>query len=533
MSQHILIQKTHDVTHSPEILQALGMDALFSMRGYDMLDYLSCDIDILTRRSQIFRDVLKIPGLLALLRETVGRLSDIHEILKLQGKVSENDRGLYALRRLELYFDIVDSLAVFHAEHREDFTSTELSDLFGDVSEIAAGEEYASLRRNTAPIVASVQNVKSITVGFNIDAALTPYEAGLISINDRYVESGTVIDRILRLDTRQDEGLSLRSLIPLLPARSACTAEEYEALTHSTYAALGKFFKKQVRRIEPEIHQYIKSHLYFLIDLLPDLRFICDLADIQKRFLAAHLPLCVPIFRPAEERCYTAKGLYNPILAMHKADTGDPQATVENDVTFDENGGIFLLTGPNSGGKTVFLKSVGIAQIMAQVGMMVPATGMTVSPVHHLYVEFPRYTTDRKAGGRLEYECAEIQAIFADIDDCSLVLLDEAFSSTSPDEAVALALEVLKAMSLIGVRGIYISHYHLLTKYLQDLNAEDTGGLRFDFLVAEVASGEDRTYRIVRRLPDGQSYAGTIAQRYGISAATLTRKSQSTLQQSN
>ncbi len=523
MNRHILIQKTHDVTLSPEILKALGMDTLFSMRGYDLLDYLTCDTSTLSRRSLIFRDVLKIPGLHELLRESVSRLTDVSEILRLQGKVSEGDRGLYALRQLELYFAVVDALAAFFTEHRNAITSGELSALFEDVAAIAESEEYICLRRNTAPALASVQHVKSITVGFNIDAALTPYEAGLLSINDTYVESGSMIDRILRLDALRSgsDETALHSMVPLLPTRRSCTADEYEALTHATYIALGKVFKKQVRRIEPEIHQYIKSHLYFLMDLLPDLRFICDLSDIQKRILSAGLPLCVPDFRSPDEHRYTAEGLYNPILALHKQETGDRSGTVKNDVTFDEQGGIFLLTGPNSGGKTVFLKSVGIAQIMAQVGMMVPATRMTVSPVRHLYVEFPRYTTDRKAGGRLEYECAEIRAIFSDIDDCSLVLLDEAFSSTSPDEAVALALEVLKAMSLLGVRGIYISHYHLLTQYLSDLNSRGEGRLRFDFLVAEIAPGEARTYHIARRAPDGQSYAGTIAERYGISAERL------------
>ncbi len=524
MSEHILIRKTDDVRYSPDILGALGMESLFSTRSYNVLDYLTCDTAILQSRSLIFRDTLSIPGLHGLLGDTIRRLSDIREILALQARVSEADRGLYALRRLELYFEVVDALSAFYTERKKDFASPELAAIFADVAAIAASEEYAAIRRNTAPVVESVQKIKSITVGFNLDAALTPYEAGLLSINPIPVESGSMIDRILRLDSLRGDEAGLRSLVPLLPTRSACTADEYEALTHSTYTALDKVFKRQVRHIEPEVHRYIKNHLYFLLDLLPDLRFIHDLADIQKRFSRAKLPLAVPTFCAKEERRFDARGLYNPILALHKLESGEGGAIVDNDITFDARGGIFLLTGPNSGGKTVFLKSIGIAQIMAQVGMMVPAGALTVSPVSGLFVEFPKYTTDRKAGGRLEYECAEIRDIFDRLDPHSLLLLDEAFSSTSPDEAVALALEVLKAMSLLGVRGVYISHYHLLTQSLQALNAEGFGRMPFDFLVAEVADGESRTYRITRRSPDGNSYAGTIAQRYGISAERLLGK---------
>ncbi len=530
MNEHILIKKTHDVTLSPDILEALGLDSLFTMRDYTVTDYLTCDTDILVCRSLIFRDTLDIPGLLPLLYETVNRLTDIREIIRRKGTYLDIDRGLYALRQLELYFEVVDSMAGFYAEHRHSFTSAEYLDMFEALSAIASSEEYKALRRNTESMVEEVRNIKSITVGFNIDAALTPYEAGLLTFNDAPVESGSMLDRILRLDKlRHEEGRdSPRSMVPLVPARSTCTEEEYAALTRATYSALNKIFKKQARHIEPEVHQYLKKHLQFLIDLLPDFRFICDLSEIQKRFMAAKLPLCVPEFRPVEERCYTAEGLYNPILALHKFENDDKSPIISSDLSFDDRGGIYLLTGPNSGGKTVFLKSVGIAQIMAQIGMMVPAKHMTVSPVSGLFVEFPRYTTDRRAGGRLEYECADIQAIFRKLDAHALVLLDEAFSSTSPDEAVALAVEVLKALSLIGARGIYVSHYHLLTDRLAALNGQDFGQSRFDFLAADVREGDTRTFRITRRPPDGHSYADTIAARYGISAERLAAYTEKT-----
>ncbi len=520
MSHHSLIQKTDDVSYSPNILTALGMDTLVAVRSYNILEYMTCDIDLLTRRSLIFRDTIQIKGLDMLLKDTIDRLLAINEILKLQARVSETDRGLYVLRRLQHYFDIIDALSDFYQVNAERFASPEYAALFSEAADIAATAEYARLKENTNPVIAEIERVKSITVGFNIDAALSPYEAGLLSINDTCVESGSIIDRILRLDTRAEED-ALRSIVPLVPARSACTADEYEALTYATYSALNKVFKKQVRKIEPEVNRYIKEHLDYLLSLLPDLRFIYDLSDIQKRLLRARLSLCVPTFCAKEEKAFDAQGLYNPILALHKYETSDPHGIIPSDFSFDEAGGIYLLTGPNSGGKTVFLKSVGIAQIMAQIGMMVPAERMTVSPVSRLFVEFPTHTTDRKAGGRLEYECAEIRDIFEKIDPHSLVLLDEAFSSTAPDEAVALALEVLKAMSQLGVRGIYISHYHLLTKYLQELNAEHFGKSRFDFLAADMAGKEDRTYRITRREPDGSSYSGSIAERYGISAARL------------
>ncbi len=522
MRAHILIQKARDVTHTPDILQALGLHTLFVTRDYTVTDYLTTDIDILARRTRLFWDALEIPGLFALLCETVRRLTDVRELLRLGSTVSESDRGLYALRRLEMYFDIVDDMTAFGERYADKFTSEDLRTMFEDLAETAAGEEYRTLRRHTESVVEEIRRVRSITVGFNLDAALTPYEAGLLAINDRPVESGHIIDRILRLDgLRGDTAGGLLSMVPLLPSRTACTADEYAALTHATYTALSKIFKKQVRRIEPEVQGYLKNHLQWLLDLLPDLHLICDMTEIQKRFSAAGLPLCVPEFRPMEEGRFSAEGLYEPMLALRLQESGGDGRVVANDLSFDEAGGIYLLTGPNSGGKTVFLRSVGVAQLMAQVGMPVPARRLTVSPVRHLYAAFPRASAAERSGGRLEHECGEIRRMFSAMDAHSLVLLDEVFSSTSPDEAITLALEVLKAMSLLGARGICISHYHLLTSRLQELNAAGSGGLRFDFLAAEITDGESRTFRITRRLPDGTSYAGSIAERYGISTARL------------
>ncbi len=175
MNEHILIRKTHDVTLSPAILEALGLGNLFTMRDYTVTDYLTCDTDILACRSLIFRDTLDIPGLLPLLYETVNRLTDIRELIRRKGTSSDADRGLYALRQLELYFDVVDSMAGFYAEHMNRFVSDEYRDIFEAISAIAESAEYKALRKNTEASVEEIRNVKSITVGFNIDAALTPY----------------------------------------------------------------------------------------------------------------------------------------------------------------------------------------------------------------------------------------------------------------------------------------------------------------------------------------------------------------------
>ena len=103
-----------------------------------------------------------------------------------------------------------------------------------------------------------------------------------------------------------------------------------------------------------------------------------------------------------------------------------------------------------------------------------------------------------------------------------MLLLDELFSSTDPVEAVAFSCEILKAMSFCGIRGMYSTHFHTLSEHIPTINTDSHAQMKIDYLVTEVqAESEKRTYRIVRRPPDGKSYALSIANQFGISCEQL------------
>ena len=213
------------------------------------------------------------------------------------------------------------------------------------------------------------------------------------------------------------------------------------------------------------------------------------------------------------EKKFTAKALCNPIVAC-KLDT----PVIPNDFSFDDEGMIYVLTGPNRGGKSVITCAVGIAFVMAQLGLPVCADECVISPCDQIFTHFPTGSEDTIDKGRLGEECSRLGTIFEEVTEDSLVLLDESLSSTGSFEGAYIASEVLQGFSMVRCRGIFSTHLHDLAASVDEINAAclPKGGVRIDNLVAAIDKGS-RSFKILRARPDGKSYARDIAEKYGLS----------------
>ena len=196
-----------------------------------------------------------------------------------------------------------------------------------------------------------------------------------------------------------------------------------------------------------------------------------------------------------------------------------------NDIAFDPDDAlIYVLTGPNRGGKSVITCAVGLAQAMMQLGMFVPADTAEISIADGIFTHFPTGADDTIDKGRLGEECARLRDIFEEVTPRSLVLLDESLSSTGAFEASYIAAEVLAGFSRVGCRCLFSTHLHELAAEIDRINArtEEEGGVKIDTLVAGIESGK-RSFKIVRTKPDGKSYARDIADKYGLSYENIIK----------
>lgn len=165
----------------------------------------------------------------------------------------------------------------------------------------------------------------------------------------------------------------------------------------------------------------------------------------------------------------------------------------------------------NSGGKSVYMRSIVIAQILFQIGLPVPAKSAEMFIFDNISLCFSSKIKD-KIGGRLENECNNISSICNTISDKSFILLDELFSSTNSYDAVVLAKKLTEWFAFRGCCVIYTTHTHDLIYQINEINCLPEIKSKVDTLVAE-----NITYKINREPYKFESNAMRIFEKYGMS----------------
>ncbi len=497
---------------SEETVQSLGLSSLISLKNSSLVSYFTSDSEVISYRADIFADMLEVREVSDTFVKVLPILSDIGELRRMSSSSERTtDSYLLSLSEIELYISTVEILRDGLLPVRDRLKSGALVSLCDYVRTIAESEYYAELNEKLSELTNRVRDIKSITIGVNLDSTLSAEKCGVLSINPRPFKSGDTIDKILRMSFAHDE---YTLLAPLSPFAKGQNDNQKTAMSIAINTAIGDVFKSSVRSWKKIVQTYVLDNTSFLMEVMPEIEFAVCATRLMERLREKGLPLAVPVISDASEKKFCAKGLYNPAVAL-AIDT----PSVENDFSFDENGMIYILTGPNRGGKSVITCAVGLAAAFCQLGMLVPAREFYFSPASGIFTHFPTGSGDTVDKGRLGEECARLNDIFAQCDNGSIVLLDESLSSTGAYEASYIAAEILLGFSKVGCRTLFSTHLHSLAARATELNAEAAafGGTKIDTLVAKILDDGTRSFKILRQKPDGKSYAKDIAEKYGLS----------------
>jgi len=504
------------ISHRSAAASQLELDVIFETSSDVIASFFTTDPEIIRYRQEIFSDLTDSPEVCDTLRRMIPMLQDIAELRRMGSDFSSEGEGyLYSVAEAEIYLSLLDLLRDGLLPHKDKYKSRGMMAFAKRISALTESDDAKELNERLSELGSKVREIKSVTIGVNLDSRLKPEDAGVLSINNQRFKSGELLDRILRLEFKPGE---MTCIAPLTPLRKNQTENEQTAMSNAFTSSIANVFHSSVRQWKKIVQAYVLDNTDFLLRMMPEIEFVTKSVKLLTKLKERGCDLVTPEICPSGDKRFEAVELINPVIAMKVE--GE---LVPNDFAFDDDGMIYVITGPNRGGKSVITCAVGHAFIMAQLGLPVCAKKAVISPCDNVFTHFPTGSEDTVDKGRLGEECARLSDIFGNVTAQSLVLLDESLSSTGSFEGSYIAAEVLAGFSIAGCRGIFSTHLHDLAASVASINERcaKSGGVKIDNLSADIADGK-RSFRIVRRTPDGKSYARDIAEKYGLSFENIT-----------
>ncbi len=271
--------------------------------------------------------------------------------------------------------------------------------------------------------------------------------------------------------------------------------------------------EKEIRRILRELSEFIGDFaegIVRTVDILAYLDFVFARARYADRINAVQ-PTLVPFMERGKSAEHPGSTIY---LRAARHPLLNRAHVVPIDVEFDDDTWVIVVTGPNTGGKTVSLKTVGLATLMAQCGLHVPAEEARLSVFQGVFADIGDEQSIEQNLSTFSAHMTNTIGILRECDEQSLVLLDEVGAGTDPAEGSALARAILTTLRDRRVTTMVTTHHPELKIYSVETPGVRNASVEFDLNTLAP------TYRLIIGLP-GRSNALAIATRLGLDPAVI------------
>jgi hypothetical protein len=441
------------------------------------------DPDTILHRQAVLRDVLAHPEVAAQIYELAGDVV-AGERRIYRGYVGEDPSATlnWAVRVLQLCTEALRTLRQLARDHRNVFESDGLTELWGQLLDELTDAYFDE-------------------VGDTLDTL--KFEHGM-RVSARLGQGNKGRDYVLRTPPRRTRDW-LRWLTGDPEHGLSFQINERD---DGAMQALAELRGRGVDLAADALARSGEHMLSFFTGLRWELAFYLGCGNLHRTLTEAGWPTSFPTPLSAGSRTLKAGELYDAGLCL-RAKTG----LVGNDLHAEDKD-LLLITGANQGGKSTFLRALGVAQLMTQCGMFVTARSLSASVAGGVYTHYRREEDEWLIHGKFDEELSRFSDTVDDLPAHAMVLFNESFASTNEREGSEIARQVICGLRDSGVRVLFVTHLHDLA---HGLYAErDPAAL---FLRAERAEDGTRTYRIVEGEPLATSYGPDLyAEVFGSSA---------------
>ena len=259
--------------------------------------------------------------------------------------------------------------------------------------------------------------------------------------------------------------------------------------------ALSDLKDRGINLVANALGQSTDHVLSFFTMLRTELAFYLGCLNLHAHLAQLGEPICFPRPLAPGERRHTFQGLYDVSLALTMK-----QRIVGNDVHADRKD-LVIITGANQGGKSTFLRSIGLAQLMMQCGMFVPAESFCANVCENLFTHYKRKEDASMKSGKLDEELSRMSDIVDNITSNSMLLLNESFAATNEREGSEIAQQIICALLEKRIEVFFVTHLYEFAHGFYSKKMDNAL-----FLRADRQTDGKRTFKLLEGEPLETSY---------------------------
>jgi len=459
-----------------ELFSDLKLDKILSEQALSVISR-PCGRDEMIGRNELFY-----------MLDTDENLLQVERLLSV---LSAADKALYLLKNantvLDGYYGYVNALELYADSCEMLASMTDLGRLFFEISAYYSFDEKKLIASKARK---SVQNIKAL---------LEKMRVGLLTFSDKAFLTPNY-NAVSEADEISACAENLGFAVPKKKKQNI-------KVNHSLSDAMCRLYPDEVAAIENEIADFSNVDMHEPSRYIPEIKFFLEIHELIQKARDAGIPCFTA--KIADHPVYTAKELYDVSLLAKKC-----ERIVPNDADFTENEKFCFLLGANGGGKTTYLRAVGVNLVLFLSGCPIFAKYAEIYPFDMVFSHFPKDERFDRVG-RLDEELSRTEDLLNLVQGkTAFVLFNETFSGADDTRGFELLTDVAEKIRNNEFFGVYVTHFH------------EVMSLDYPVLSAYVDTADEnkRTFRIIRSKGKASSYTLDILKKYRLDKESLSTR---------